>query len=231
MYHYQVSQSVSDVFLARRQAVHFFLFLSCSHNTPTATMPRVPPPPPPSRGGVGPPARLLNAPPPPPRDGASSPGPVSRSAPPPPIPERSPRYADGESLSLSLSLCLSVCLFVYLSASVCQFVCLPACLPALLFVPTSISIYPSEDLENRFQFKTRLPSPEMWRHGPKTYPSQNTQSRAARNSSMFLSPCLPSYSLYLCLSLPPSLPPSLHAMPCHFLLSCRSSFKPEWPSR
>ena len=139
MYHYRVSQSVSDVFLAGCQAVHFFLFLSCSHNTPTATMPRVPPPPPPSRGGVGPPARLLNAPPPPPRDGASSPGPVSRSAPPPPIPERSPRYADGESLSLSLTL--SVCLPVCVLICFCLSVCLPACLPACLALCTHQYLY------------------------------------------------------------------------------------------
>ena len=36
----------------------------------------------------------------------------------------------------------------------------------------------SESWENRFQFRNDLPPPEVWRPGPKTYPSQTAANRS-----------------------------------------------------
>ena len=35
-----------------------------------------------------------------------------------------------------------------------------------------------DDLENRFPFNRDLPPPDMWRPGPKTYPSQTAKTKS-----------------------------------------------------
>ena len=45
-----------------------------------------------------------------------------------------------------------------------------------LFLSLSLSLSPSDDLENRFSFKTDIPPPEKFVHGPKIYPSKNQPS-------------------------------------------------------
>ena len=35
----------------------------------------------------------------------------------------------------------------------------------------------SLEFESRFNFSDNLPEPEMWRPGPKTYPSQNVKAK------------------------------------------------------
>ena len=51
---------------------------------------------------------------------------------------------------------------------------------------SNISVSLADDLENRFSFQTRLPAPEMWKAGPKTYPSMSAQSKAGRSELMWI---------------------------------------------
>ena len=121
---------------------------------PTATMPRIPPPPPP--GGNKPLQQpRLQAPPPP-----STPG---RAAPPPP-PARnaaSPDSKRGRGVGRGRER---------------ETERLKACKHCISLSCHLLSLF-SDDLENRFQFNMDLPPPDMWKAGPKTYPSQNTQNR------------------------------------------------------
>lgn len=129
-------------------------------------MPRIPPPPPP--GGNKPPQQpRLQAPPPP-----NTPG--HRSAPPPP-PSRGTSSPDskegrGEGALTALKA------YKHWVAH---------CFSVLTLFPLIL-----DDLENRFQFSIDLPSPEMWKAGPKTYPSQNalnrTRSGGGGGAGMFL---------------------------------------------
>ena len=122
---------------------------------------RIPPTPP--RTTNGPTATMPRSAPPPPPPSVGSRGPAPRINPPPPPSRAAPPIGNksapppptrsSESSDSKLRVQLHV-VFTYLLCLI------------------------SDDFENRFRFRNDFSAPEMWRAGPKTYPSQAAANKA-----------------------------------------------------